>query len=264
MFEEVIEAFNRQAALFDEYEKHNEILKRMRSAVREHLLRHLEKSSNVLELNAGTGLDAVFLAVKGFKIHAVDISPGMLKKLEEKVKEKNLSELVTFEVLSFTELEKFQSKFFDYIFSNFGGLNCTKDLNHVISQFKNILKPGGKATLVIMPPFCPWELKLVFKGQFKPAFRRLHKNGVTANIEGIKFKTYYHSLSKLKKLLKKDFKLIEVQGLAALSPPPYAEKFPKLHPELFKILTGIDKIITCKFPFNRWADHYIVTFELKK
>ncbi len=262
MFESVREAFDLQSELFDGYEEGNVILKSMRAAVREHMLRHLKDNSRVLELNAGTGSDAVFLAERGYCIHAVDISKGMLNKLEEKIDAKGLRDKISFEKLSFTELDRVKEKDFDFIFSNFGGLNCTDSLNEVTRHFKNILKPGGKTTLVVMPPVCPWEIILALKGRFRQAFRRLHAGGVIANIEGVEFKTYYHSLKKLKKALPPDFKLIEAQGLSSVTPPPYAVNFAEAHPHLFLLLERTDKLLSHVFPFNRWADHYIATFEL--
>jgi ubiquinone/menaquinone biosynthesis C-methylase UbiE len=263
MFESVKEAFNRQSEIFDEFEENNEILKRMRLIVREHLLRHLISGSCILELNAGTGIDAVFLAKNGFKVHAIDISEGMLSKLDMKISAIGLQDNVSSELLSFTELNKLPSKSFDYIFSNFGGLNCLDNLYKSTSHFSRILRPGGMLTLVIMPPVSPWEILLAFKGKFKLAFRRLHKYGTIANIEGIKFKTFYHSFRKLRHNLGGEFKLTELQGLASVSPPPSSDYFTKQHPELYKMLNRVDDAISHSFPFNRCADHYIASFEFK-
>ncbi len=123
-FDSIEKAFSRQSEIFDEYEKGNEILKWMRSVTQRHVLRYLRKSDKILELNSGTGIDAVFLATIGFKIHCTDISEGMLNKLNEKITEFNLHDHITYQQLSFTELDKLHGKSFDYIFSNFGGLNC--------------------------------------------------------------------------------------------------------------------------------------------
>ncbi len=265
MFEQVREAFNRQSEIFDSYEERNDILKWMRSITREHILRHLNTGDRILELNAGTGLDAVFLAEKKFHVHAIDISEGMLKKLDNKILRMNLQDDISFEKLSFTELNKLKinsSLKFDYIFSNFGGLNCVDDLTKVTKHFREVLKPGGRISLVIMPPVSPWEIILALKGKFKPAFRRLHKNGALANVEGIKFQTYYHSYRKLKKSLGGDFKLLELQGLAAVSPPPYLDSFAKSHEKFYEFLKSADKILSHVFPFNRCSDHFIATFKL--
>lgn len=260
-FDSIEKAFSRQSEIFDEYEKGNEILKWMRSVTHRHVLRHLKKSDKILELNSGTGIDAVFLATIGFKIHCTDISEGMLNKLNKKITEFNLHDHITSQQLSFTELDKLYGDSYNYIFSNFGGLNCTENLKDVFIHFSKILKPGCKVTLVIIPPICPWELALILKGIFRTAFRRLHKNGITANVEGIKFTTYYHSVAKTVKALGPNFRIIEIQGLASVSPPPYMINFPKRFPRLYKTLTRMDEKLSHTFPFNRWADHFIITAE---
>ncbi|MGA7719991.1 MAG: class I SAM-dependent methyltransferase [Ignavibacteriaceae bacterium] len=259
----VKEAFSRQSEVFDEFENKNSILKWMRTITRKHILRHLKKGDRILELNSGTGLDAVYFAGKGFKIHCTDISEGMMKKLAAKVQDLDLSDRISYQLLSFNDLDKLEIKKFDYIFSNFGGLNCTDDLIDVFKHFSNLLTPGGRVTLVIIPPVCPWELALMLKGNFKTAFRRLKKGGIMADVEGIRFKTYYYSLAETVKALGPGFRVIETQGLASISPPPYMINFPVRFPNLYKTLTRIDENLSHLFPFNRWADHFILTVEYK-
>ncbi len=261
MFDSVQKAFSLQSEIFDEYEKGNEILRWMRSVTHKHVLRHLRKNDKILELNSGTGIDAVFLAKNSFRIHCTDISEGMLNKLNKKITELKLHELITSQQLSFIDLDKLYGHPFDYIFSNFGGLNCTENLSDVFKHFNKILNPGGKVTLVIIPPICPWEIASFIKGNFSTAFRRLRKNGVTANIEGVKFTIYYHSVARIEKAFGPNFRIIEIQGLASISPPPYMINFPKRFPRLYKTLTRIDEKLSHTFPFNRWADHFIITVE---
>jgi ubiquinone/menaquinone biosynthesis C-methylase UbiE len=260
-FDYVKEAFTRQSEIFDRYEERNQILKWMRSVTYEHISKHLRKNDYLLELNSGTGIDAVHFAEEGYKIHCIDISEGMLRKLDEKIREKNLTNRISYQLLSFTELNSLNRNSFDYIFSNFGGLNCVENLSVVFAHFSRILKPGGRVTMIIIPHVCPWELALSLKGNFKVAFRRLHKNGVTANVEGINFMTYYHSVSKTIKALGPEFRIIDIQGLASVSPPPYMINFPKRFPRLYKALTRLDEKISGIFPFNRCADHFILTAE---
>jgi ubiquinone/menaquinone biosynthesis C-methylase UbiE len=261
LYKQVEQAFSRQSEFFDAYEEGNEILKWMRLITRKHVLRHLRKDDKILELNAGTGLDAVYFAGKGYKIHCTDISEGMLKKLADKVNNLNLNGLVSYQLLSFNELENLDKTQFDYIFSNFGGLNCTDDLSNVFKHFGKILKPRGIVTLVIIPPVCPWEIALLFKGNFKTALRRFKRGGISANVEGVKFQTYYHSLHKTVNALGGDFRVIETQGLASISPPPYMINFPRRFPRVYKSLTQIDEMLSHLFPFDSWADHFILTAE---
>ncbi|PIW69522.1 MAG: hypothetical protein COW08_06700 [Ignavibacteriales bacterium CG12_big_fil_rev_8_21_14_0_65_30_8] len=262
-FDLVKKAFSNQSEIFDKLDEQNMILKWMREIIYKHVKKYLRKNDSILELNAGTGIDSVYFAKLGHKIHCTDISEGMVEKLNNKIKSQKLNSLITSQLLSFTELNKLKGKSFDYIFSNFGGLNCTQDIKQVISQFRSLLNKNGRLTLVILPKICPWELLLLFKGNFKVAFRRLARKGVYANIDGYKFKTYYYSVSDIKKALMNEYKILKIQGLAAISPPPYLEKYSYKYPYIYKKLTFLDEKLSHIFPFNRWADHFIITAELK-
>ena len=236
----------------------------MRKQIHEHCLRHFKTGDHILELNCGTGIDAIFFAEHGMKVHATDISEGMLTELRRKIFEKNLQEKITTQQCSFTTLEEIQKKSFDGIFSDFGGLNCVQDIGSVIKSFRSLLKPGGIVTLVIMPPVCPWEMLLALKGNFKTAFRRFKSNGAPSNLEGETFMSYYFTPSKIISAFGHDYKVLELQGLGSLVPPPYLEKFPEKNPKLFRLLKKLDEQFSHTFPFNRWADHFIVTMKRSK
>jgi ubiquinone/menaquinone biosynthesis C-methylase UbiE len=258
--QKVSAAFSRQSLVFDELDEKNQILAWIRDKVRKHVLSYWKQGEHILELNAGTGLDALFFAQQGFYVHATDNAPGMLAVLSHKVNRLSLGNRVTSQQCSFLELDKIQGKY-DHIFSNFGGLNCTKKLDEVIHSFSSLLKPGGTATLVIMPPICPWEMLLAFKGNFKIAFRRLKKNGTPSHLEGIYFNSYYYKPSQVKKMFGLGYKLLSIKGLASLVPPPYLENFPSHFPRVFKRLTSMEDTLGGIWPFNKWADHFIITLQ---
>ena len=260
-FENIKEAFTRQSLVYDDYEKGHATLTFMRNEVRNHVINFLRKGDKILELNAGTGTDAVFFAQKGFKVHAIDISHGMILQLKDKVNRYELNELITVQQCSFTELNNISNGPFDFIFSNFGGINCSPSLREITKSFPRILTKGGRVTLVMMPPYCPWEMALVFRVHFETAFRRLKKNGTNSHIEGKYFNTFYYTPDQVIKALGKNFKKLKLQGLASFTPPPYMENFPKKYPALFKSLNTLDKYFSSHFPFNRFADHYILTLE---
>ncbi len=258
-FHYVEKAFTRQSYNYDEYEKDNQTLKWMREQVRKHALQFLNPGDNMLELNGGTGIDAIFFAQKDIFVHSIDISKGMIEQIQQKVNDHNLSHKISFQQCSFTELNKIKNIKFDFIFSNFGGLNCLSDLREVTKFFPTLLKNKGRICLVIMPPVCPWELAMVFKAKFNFAFRRLKTNGVPANIEGVRFTTYYFSLKDIIKALGENFDLVTLEGLAVFTPIPQMENFPKKFPRLAKFLNKLDESLSGNFPFNRIGDHLIIT-----
>lgn len=259
-FENVNEAFSKQALHYDSYEEDHEVLRWMREQVHQHTLAYLKPGDHILELNAGTGIDAVYFAELEYKIHATDVSEGMLEQLEKKITSLKLQDNITLQQISYTELDNIKNKF-DYIFSNFGGLNCIPNLSPVAKSIPKLLKPGGRATLVLMPPICLWELALVFRGHFRTAVRRLHRNGVLANVEGVHFTSYYFTPKQVLKTFGNNFKKIALQGLGSISPPPYMKNFPKRYPRVYKFLARIDSKLAHFPPFNRWADHFILTMK---
>ena len=253
------EAFSRQSLIYDDYEIEHPILRFMRQEVRLHVMNFLREGDKILELNSGTGTDAVFFAGKGFKVHATDISEGMILQLKNKATKHQLTDYISIQQCSFFELDKLNKGTFDYIFSNFGGLNCSPDLTEITKHFPNLLNKNGRVTLVLMPPYCPWELALVFRLHFRTAFRRLKKNGTKSHIEGKHFNTFYYTPGQVLKALGKNFRKIKLQGLASFTPPPYMRNFPLKHHVLFRSLNQFDRYFSGYFPFNRMADHFILS-----
>ncbi len=259
----VNQAFSKQSVKYDEDDSRNQVLQDMRKQVYAHVSEFLKEKSHVLELNAGTGIDALHFVQQGHSVHATDLSDGMIAQLEKKIVHHQLHGRLACQQISYEHLEKLDEQKFDYVFSNFGGLNCIDDVSRVTKNLPSLLNPGAHVTWVIMPPVCIWEILGVFKGHFKQAFRRFHKDGVMAHLEGEYFKTYYHSLSQIKKAFGAEFKFIKSEGLCLVSPPPSRANFPIQYPKLYRSLQKLDSQLRESFPFNRWGDHIIVTFQFR-
>ena len=260
------QAFNKQSSVFDEIYAENVIVAYKRKRVREHVLRFLSPESNILELNAGTGDDAIFFARQGHHVHATDIAEDMQQKLRLKALKHNLNDLISTEICSYTALENLQKKGpYDFIFSNFAGLNCTPDLDKVLQSLPALLKPGGVVTMVIMPRLCLWETAMVFTGNFKTAFRRFKgKNGTPAHIEGVHFLCWYYHPKFLIKQLKGKLELLDLEGLCTLVPPSYFEQFPRKHAGLLKWLQKWESRLKRKWPWRYTGDYYIISFQKPK
>lgn len=264
--EELVEkAFSLQSGSFDEKYSSNTIIRYKRERVRRHVQQWLSVNSDILELNSGTGEDAIWFAQEGHRVHATDISLGMQEALKSKTAALNLQEKITTEIISFTQLEDLKrKKEYDMIFSNFAGLNCTGELDKVLDCFSPLLKPRGTVTLVLLPKFCLWEFLLLFKGKFKTAFRRFFsKNGVTAHIEGTYFKCWYYNPSYIIEHLKVQFDLLAVEGLCTLVPPSYLEGFAKKHPNTLAFLRSKEEKWKSKWPWKNIGDYYIISLRKK-
>jgi ubiquinone/menaquinone biosynthesis C-methylase UbiE len=258
-------AFNKQAPLFDSLYSSNSIIQYKRNRVRSHVEQYLAPHSFILELNAGTGEDAIYFATQGHKIHATDISSKMQEILMKKTLEHGLSDQISAESISFTSLTELECKGpFDLIFSNFAGLNCTNELDKVLGDFAPLLNPGGIVTLVILPSFCLWETLLIFRGKFKTAFRRFFsRNGRLAHIEGNYFKCWYYNPSYIVRRLSNTFEVLSVEGLCTVVPPSYIEEFPKKHSRLFKFLISKEEGLKNKWPWKSIGDYFIISLRKK-
>lgn len=260
---EAAKAFGKQALVFDEYDAGNTIIHYKRQRVRTHVLSFLPPGSSILELNAGTGEDAIFFARQGHRVHATDIAEGMQARLQEKVLAQGLTDKVTTERCSFTALDNLRQKGpYDLIFSNFAGLNCTRELEKVLHSFAPLLKPGGQVTLVILPKFSLWETLMLFRGHFRTAFRRLlyGRKGAPAHVEGFHFRCWYYSPSFVKRALKGSFHLLKLEGLCTIVPPSYIENFAQKHPVAYHFLRTQENKWKDKWPWRAIGDYYIISF----
>jgi hypothetical protein len=189
----------------------------------------------------------------------------MQEMLIKKVSAAKLNSLVSHEICSFTSLENLKQKGpYDYVFSNFAGLNCTGELYKVLQSLPPLLNPGGTATLVILPKFCLWETMLAFKGKFKTAFRRFFSSqGVTAHIEGQYFSCWYYNPSYIKRYTKDDFNIVGLEGLCTIVPPSYIEHFAEKHPRFYKFLVAKENNLKSSWPWKNIGDYYIISLKKK-
>ncbi|MFN3940669.1 MAG: class I SAM-dependent methyltransferase, partial [Chitinophagales bacterium] len=79
------QAFNTQAGKFDAIYDSDIIVEYKRHRVRSHLEKFISHGSKILELNAGTGNDAIYFAQQGHWVHATDIAENMQQILIQKV-----------------------------------------------------------------------------------------------------------------------------------------------------------------------------------
>lgn len=257
----VSEAFDKQSILFDELYSHDAIIQYKRERVRTHVDKLLKPGSSILELNAGTGEDAIYFALQGHHVHATDISAGMQQTLVNKINYAGLGNNVSSELCSFTALNDLQNKGpYDFIFSNFAGLNCTDDLEKVLRSFPPLLKPGALVTLVLLPKFCLWETLLMFKGKFKTAFRRFFRNrGSRSRVEGVYFTCWYYNPSYITNALKNTFDVVSIEGLCTIVPPSYMQGFAEKHARIYQYLKRKENKLKGAWPWKYIGDYYIIS-----
>lgn len=217
------------------------------------------KDLYILELNCGTGEDALHLAQKGTSVLATDISPEMVSEAQQKTASFPNVQTKVLDILEVNEL----GQSFDIIFSNFGGLNClnAEQIKKFLSNVNDSLKVGGKLILVIMPTFCLWEtFYFSAKLKFGSAFRRRKKNGVLAQVEDKLIRTYYFSPRFIRRNAT-NFKTTKVAPVGFFIPPSYLDNWFRNKPKTIQKLIRWDKRV---LKFNKLAslsDHYFICLE---
>lgn len=263
--------FDILAATYDEDFSHTQIGKLQRARVWEKLLPVLQaykKPLNILEINCGTGEDALQLAAMGHTVIATDASAVMIAKATKKISTSAASQnRVSFMQCSFEELalQSFDSKF-DLIFSNFGGLNCihSSGLTALSKVFAKLLNPGGQLFFVVMGTFCAWETGWhLIRGKFSTAFRRWKKE-VPFTIAGKTIPVYYYSPATFKKLLYHEFAYINSFAAGLFIPPSYLEPIFLKHQAMLGKLNALERKLAGPSIMCRLSDHYCIVFKKKE
>jgi ubiquinone/menaquinone biosynthesis C-methylase UbiE len=250
--------FDRAAAGYDEEFEQRGLAGDLRKVVQATLFAHFPPGAHVLELNCGTGTDAIALAERGVRVTCLDASPEMVARAAEKVGLRSLGHLITTRVLDNERIDSLGSSEFDGAFSNFGGLNCSPRPAEVAAKLGRVVRPGAVFVACLLNRTCLWETAaFLARGKFGKAFRRLRSGGSGATVGGSPLHVWYHSPGGMKGILKPWFEVIELYGLSILSPPPNSLNFISSHPELTGRLLRLDRKIRGTVPFRSLGDHFV-------
>lgn len=253
-------SFDKAAVNYDTIFTNSEIGKLQRNLVYKQLSKQLDSVKDVLEINCGTGEDAIWLAKQNFKVTATDISHKMILEAKSKGNLENLN----FEVADINSIStSFPNNNFDLIFSNFGGLNCLSktELQEFFKNSGNLLSDKGIMILVIMPKNTIWEqFYFLAKAQFSNAFRR-KKEFAIADVDGEKVPTYYYNPKDIVNLAKHYFELIDKKPIGFFVPPSYLEPFFKNRKGFLNFLNRLENEIRNWSFLSKYADHYIITLQ---
>jgi ubiquinone/menaquinone biosynthesis C-methylase UbiE len=236
-----------------------------RRAVWRRLERAFSPGQKLLELNCGTGIDAVHLAERGMQLVACDISNRMIELARQLAVSTNTSELIDFRVLPNEAIGSLQGEsVFDGAFSNFCGLNCVEDLSAVVRELTRLVKPGAPILLCMIGRFVPWEI-LWFLAHREPgkALRRFHGSDFGSAEPG-SVQVKRPSVKEMTRLMLPAFRLRRWSGVGIAVPPTYAEKRTRHLPRLIKALDGIDRLISGLPLFRGMADCVLLEFECVK
>jgi ubiquinone/menaquinone biosynthesis C-methylase UbiE len=256
--------FDAIAERYDETFTTSRIGRAQRAAVWSELAKTFRPGQRILEIGCGTGVDACFLADRGVQVVATDASSQMIEVTTRRIKERGLQTLVRPLVIRAADIAALPAgESFDGAFSNFGALNCVEDLRQVARGLAQVLKPGASALLCWMGPYCAWEMIwYLAQGNRGRAFRRLQRDGVTANIaDGASLRVHYPSVKFLATEFAPEFHLKSIKGVGVAVPPSYLEPWAQGHPRMLSLCEQFDSWMARCPGIRLLGDHVVVRLE---
>jgi SAM-dependent methyltransferase len=233
-----------------------------REAVWCELDRAFQLDQRVLELNCGTGIDALHLAERGVRVLACDISPRMIELGRERVAAAGLAHRVEFRVLATEHIAALSDEAsFDGVFSNFSGLNCVEDLSTVARDLALLLKPGAPAVFCMMGRFVPWEIVwFLAHGDPRRALLRLGRAS-SRGLETQKVSVRCPSVHEVTRLLAPHFELRKWKSIGITVPPSYMEAWAKRFARTTRMMARLEGVVGSYPVFRNMGDCVVMRFE---
>ena len=259
---QAILAFDSLADQYDDLFTRTKIGRAQRGVVWKVLTQTFEPGDHILELNCGTGEDALFLAQHAISVLACDASERMIQIARQRLSAESPNSPIQFEVLPTETLSELHANAtFDGAFSNFSGLNCVGDLNKTARDLATLVKIGSPLLICLSTRICMLEiLYFLSQGNFRKAFRRCPGHA-TAKVAEFTVDVQYPTIRQLKRLFSPYFRIRSFTGVGVTIPPSYLEPWVRKHPRTFDLLCFIDQIISSMPVFRIVGDHVLICLE---
>ncbi|HRQ40291.1 MAG TPA: class I SAM-dependent methyltransferase [Chloroflexota bacterium] len=275
-------AFDAFAPTYDADFTHTWLGQLLRQRVWRVLAQQFTAGRHLLELACGTGEDAVWLAQQGILVTATDGSAEMVRATAVKAEQAGVSERVTAVPLSLQDLVAGRNPYsvtrhpimdyrlritdyglpitdYDGVVSNFGGLNTIGEWRPLAESLAGLVKSGGKLVLVVMGPWCPWEVGWhLLHGEWGTAVRRF-RSSAPAAIGKNTIPIWYPSARRLRQEFAPWFDHVHTESLGLWLPPSYLGHLVERWPRLFTRLNRWERR-TARLT-GGWGDHYVLVLE---
>lgn len=162
-----------------EYFKHITSLesdRRARAAFHEAVLRTAPECGALFDFGAGPGIDARFLAERGFSVDAYNVDPAMCEFFAEYCRDFIEQGCITLQRGSYADFISRQvpraGRRADLIISNFAPLNLVGDLAELFAKFHALTTPSGQVLASVINPYSWDDMKYRWWWRRLPALWR--------------------------------------------------------------------------------------------
>lgn len=247
--QEVARAYDAIAREYDAQLAQNPVALYMRARLHEHFARVFHQGESVLDLTAGTGSDACFLAANGVHVVALDASRGMIQELQRSAEQRGLT--IETHVQPVEHLAQLELCDLDGAISTFGGLNTVRSLPKLAQDLSSCLKPRGRVILHALNDFCPWQvIGNLARGRVRVARETYLHVGQT-----VMEHHFYNPFALWRDAFSRYFAPCEVYALSVVAAPRLVKRFPYAAGALF----ALDRIAGRVFPTA--GDFFVMELE---
>jgi SAM-dependent methyltransferase len=249
-------AFDDMASTYDATFTDTQVGRALREIVWSRLEQVFRPSQRILELGCGTGEDAVRLGRRGVRVVATDPSSQMIQVARRKAIIGNCQRFIEFRCVAMEDIGSFaDGEVFDGVLSNFGAVNCVRDLQGLVADIAVRLSPGAPLLWVVMGRHAPWEwLWYLMKGRWRKAWRRLRPGGT----EWRGLTISYPTPAQMRSLLQPYFAVTRLAPLGVALPPSYASAWLDRWPIAARLLTRLEGWAQRSSMLASWSDHFLV------
>jgi len=253
-------AFDTLAENYDAHFTYSSIGRAQRDVVWHKATEIFRGRLSILELNCGTGEDALFLAGQGHHVTALDASRAMIDRASQRKESEEPNATVDFRLLPTEYLGALPPTPFDAVFSNFSGLNCVDDLSDVALQLGRRTDTGTPALLCFSTRFCVWECAwYLVRGEWRKAVRRWSGHS-TAVLNDVSVDVHYPTVNDIAKFFAPHFTLKSTTGVGIFVPPSYLEPWMQHFPRALAAMAALDRF-ACRLPILcTLGDHVLLHF----
>jgi SAM-dependent methyltransferase len=245
-------------AIAHEYDAHlasDPVAGYMRRQLHEHLGRIFCPGDHILDLSAGTGTDACYLAALGVQVTALDASPGMVAELKQAAARRGVQ--VDARVLPAECLDELDGCNLDGAISTFAGLNTMNDLPRLARALAARLKPHGRVLVHALNAFCFWRWVADRKGARS---RREGMWQVSIGGQIVPHQVYnpfalWHAAFADQFDLRRAYAMSVIAGLPLIKRCSFAARLPYMARPLF----ALDRIMGHMFPAT--GDFFVIELE---
>jgi SAM-dependent methyltransferase len=257
------DAFDSVAADYDGPRGNNALIQDMRAEMWRQLDTTFPVSGRLIDIGCGTGLDAVRMGHLGHHVTAIDWSPQMVARTNERAEQEHIATRVRAVALGGQELGHLDGDgTYDGAYSDLGPLNCVPDLGAVSHECARLLKPGGRLVFTVIGRLCPWEIAhYVSRGQWARAKIRFARKTVAVGMNKRTIWTRYYGPREFYRAFANDFTLERFRGLCVFAPPPYLTSLRDKHPAWHERLWRLDRRVS-GWPLLRGVgDHFLIVMK---